>query len=133
MSISLLPHQPPQAPDEASARALLDSATEALRTRRLAEVAELRLAIQWAVVQGHVRDERDPMVIPGGDGTPEVREHAIPELAMARETHPATTRALIADGLDLVHRFPLTWAVVQAGECEPWVARRVTVVARSLL
>ena len=48
--------------------------------------------------QGHPRDQRDPMVTPGGDGTPPVREHAVPELAMARETHPATTRALIADG-----------------------------------
>ena len=70
MSVAVLPHQPPQAADEASAKALLDSATEALRTRRLAEVAELRLAIQWAVVQGHARDERDPLVTPGGDGTP---------------------------------------------------------------
>ncbi len=40
-------------------------ATDALRARRLAEVAELRLAIQWAVLHGHPRDEperRDPMV-----------------------------------------------------------------------
>ncbi|PKH40716.1 hypothetical protein SAMN05192575_105189 [Nocardioides alpinus] len=133
MSTSLLPHQPPQAADEASARALLDSATEALRTRRLAEVAELRLAIQWSVAQGHPRSKRDPMVTPGGDGTPAVREHAIPELAMARETHPATTRALIADGLDLVHRLPRTWAVVESGRCEPWVARKVAVLSRALL
>ena len=120
--------QPPQVADEAIAGQLLDLATQALRSRRLAEVEELRLAIQWAVLHGHPRDERedrDPMVIPGGDGTPPVREHAIPEYAMARETHPATTRALIADGLDLVHRLPLTWAVVEAGDCEPWVARKV--------
>ena len=126
-------HQPPQAAGEASARELLDCATAALRTRRLAEVAELELAIQWAVVQGHPRDERDPMLTPGGDGTPAVREHAIPELAMARETHPATTRALIADGLDLVHRLPRTWQVVKAGGCEPWVARKVAVISRALL
>ena len=128
-----LPHQPPQGADEASATELLDCATRALRTRRLAEVEELELAIQWAVVNGQPRDERDPLVSPGGDGTPEVREYSIPELAMARETHPATTRALIADGLDLVHRFPLTWQVVRSGGCEPWVARKVTVLARALL
>ncbi len=133
MLIATLPQQPPQAADEASARELLDCATGALRTRRLAEVAELELATQWAVVHGHPRDDRDPMVTPGGDGTPAVREHAIPELAMARETHPATTRALIADGLDLVHRLPRTWAVVQAGACEPWVARKVAVLTRALL
>ena len=133
MPNSLLPHQPPQAADEASARELLDSATQALRARRLAEVAELRLAIQWAIVHGHPRDDRDPMVTPGGDSTPAVREYAIAELAMARETHPATTRALIADGLDLAHRLPRTWAVVEAGRCEPWVARKVAVLTRALL
>jgi hypothetical protein len=125
--------QPLPAADEASATQVLALATGALRSRRLAEVEELRLAIRWAVIHGHPRDERDPMVTPGGDGTPPVREHAIPELAMARETHPATTRALIADGLDLVHRLPRTWAVVEAGECEPWVARKVAVLSRALL
>ena len=124
MSVSTLPQQPPQAADEASARELLDRATEALHARRLAEVEELELAIQWAVVNGHPRDDRDPMVTPGGDGTPSVREHAIPELAMARETHPASTRALIADALDLAHRFPRTWQVVQAGAVSRgWPAR----------
>ncbi|MGF9760893.1 hypothetical protein AAII07_37480 [Microvirga sp. 0TCS3.31] len=96
-------------------------------------MAEVRLAIEWAVVNGHPRDDRDPMVTPGGDGTPPLRDHAVPELAMVRETHPATTRALIADGLDLVHRLPLTWTVVAAGDCEPWVARKVAVLTRSLL
>src|SRR6478735_1181216 len=133
MPNSLLPHQPPQAADEASARELLELAAGALRSRRLAEVEEIRLAIQWAVVSGHPRDVRDPMVSPGGDGTPPVREHAIPELAMSRETHPATARALIADGLDLAHRLPLTWAVVEAGDCEPWVGRKVAVISRALL
>ena len=121
------------AADGATATQLLELAAGALRSRRLAEVEEIRLAIQWAVVSGHPRDDGDPMVIPGGDGTPPVREHAIPELAMARETHPATTRALIADGLDLVHRLPLTWAVVEAGGCEPWVARKIAGLSRSLL
>jgi hypothetical protein len=133
MTNSLLPQQPPQATDGASARELLDSASHALRARRLAEVTELRLAIQWAIVHGHPRDDRDPMVTPGGDSTPAVREYAIPELAMARETHPATTRALIADGLDLAHRLPRTWAIVEAGHCEPWVARKVAVFTRTLL
>ncbi|WP_374454481.1 hypothetical protein [Nocardioides sp.] len=133
MSIAHSLPQPPLPADEASATHVLGLATHALRARRLAEVEELRLGIQWAVLHGHPRDDRDPMATPGGDGTPSVREHAIPELAMARETHPATTRALIADGLDLVHRLPSTWAVVEAGDCEPWVARKVAVIARALL
>lgn len=105
----LLPSQQPhQAAAEASAGRLLDLATQAMTARRSAEVAELEPAIQWAVLHGHPRTDRDPMVTPGGDGTPALREHVIPELAMARETHAATTRALIADGLDLVHRLPRT-------------------------
>ena len=72
------------------------------------------------------------MVSPGGDGSPELREYAVPELAMARETHALTTRALIADALDLVHRLPRTWARVRAGECEPWVARKAAVLSREL-
>ena len=124
---------PPPAVHGTAATQLLASAAGALRTRRLAEVAELRLAIEWAVVHGHPNHDRDPMVTPGGDGTPSLREHAIPELAMARETHPISTRALIADGLDLVHRLPRTWAVVEAGHCEPWVARKVAALSRALL
>ncbi|MCY7402938.1 MAG: hypothetical protein LH477_18665, partial [Nocardioides sp.] len=46
---------------------------------------------------------------------------------------PATTRALMADALDLMHRLPRTWAVVEAGECEPWVARKVAVISRALM
>lgn len=133
MTSSVALPQPPPAADEASAERVLTLATEALRARRLAEVAEIQLAIHWAVVHGQARDDRDPMVTPGGDGTPAVREHAIPELAMARETHLATTRALLADGLDLVHRLPRTWAIVEAGRCEPWVARKVAVLSRALL
>lgn len=119
--------------DELSDRAFLEAAADDLRVRRRAEVAELVRAAQWAVRAGHPREEGEPMVTPGGDGTPSVREYAIPELAMARETHPATTRALIADALDLQHRLPRTWAIVAAGECEPWVARKVAVISRGLV
>ncbi len=119
--------------DELSARALLDEAAARVRTRRLAEVDEMLLVEQWAILHGEPCDERDPMTQPGGDGTPDVREYAMPELAMARETHTATTRTLVADTLDLVHRLPRVWALVQAGECEPWVARKVAVMSRPVL
>lgn len=125
----------PSAPvgaDDLSAAGLLAEAASALRARRAAEVAELVLAHQWAVLHGEPRGERDPMVTPGGDGTPSVREYAIPELAMARETHPATTGALVADVLDLVHRLPSTWTRVQALGCESWVARKVAVLSRAV-
>ena len=72
------------------------------------------------------------MTQPGGDGTPEVREYALVELAMARQSHPATTRALMADTLDLQHRLPRTWARVLDLGCEPWVARKVASLSRAL-
>jgi hypothetical protein len=72
------------------------------------------------------------MTSPGGDGTPAVREYSLPELAMARGTHTVTTRALIADTLDLQHRLPRTWAKVVDLSCEPWVARKVAVLSRAV-
>ncbi|KRE99115.1 hypothetical protein ASG88_15400 [Nocardioides sp. Soil777] len=126
----------PQAPpgiDELSARDLLDVATGRRRVRRLAEVDEMLVAAQWAVLHGEPEDAKDPMTQPGGDGTPDVRDYCLAELAMAQETHALTARSLIADTLDLIHRLPRTWAIVQAGDCEPWVARRVAVMTRPLL
>ncbi len=133
--MALTPAAEPQALDELSARGLLDAATEALHARRIAEVAEMRIAAQWAAINGEptrASERLDPMTQPGGDGTPLVRDCAVPELAMARETHPATTRALIADTLDLIHRLPRIWNVVVNGRCEPWIARKVAVESRFL-
>ena len=86
----------------------------------------------WAVLHGEPTGERDPMTEPGGEGTPAVREFCLPELAMARETHTLTTRHLMADTLDLQHRLPSTWMKVEAGECEPWVARKVAALSRNV-
>lgn len=119
--------------DELDERGLLDVAGSRRVVRRLAEVDEMLVAAQWSVLHGHPRDDRDPMTQPGGDGTPDVREYCLAELAMAQETHALTARALIADTLDLVHRLPRTWAIVQAGQCEPWVARKVASMSRALL
>jgi hypothetical protein len=123
---------PATALDELDAVQTLARAEECLRARRAGEVEEMRTAAHWAALHGEPIGRRDPMTQPGGDGTPALREHAIAELAMARQTHPATTRALIADTLDLQHRLPRTWAQVTALACEPWVARKVAAVSRAL-
>jgi hypothetical protein len=118
--------------DELDARATLAAARRSVTARRAAEVEEILLALRWADLHGHPLRDRDPMTRPGGDGTPQVREYALPELAMARETHTLTARALTADALDLRHRLPLTWRKVRDLTCEPWVARKVAVLSRSL-
>uniref|UniRef100_UPI001F0C7C64 13E12 repeat family protein n=1 Tax=Nocardioides ferulae TaxID=2340821 RepID=UPI001F0C7C64 len=133
-------HPQPHEITDLDARATLAAATQTMTTRRAAEVTEMRLAAHWATLHGEpVREAAgelaglvDPMTQPGGDGTPELREHCIAELGMARHTHAATARALIADTLDLQHRLPKTWAVVEALAAEPWIARRVAVMTRNL-
>ena len=118
--------------DELDARATLAAARAGTDARRAAEVEDMRIAAHWAVLHGHPHDKRDPMTSPGGDGTPAVREYCLPELAMARGTHTVTTRALIADTLDLQHRLPRTWAKVVDLTCEPWLARKVAVLSRAV-
>lgn len=119
--------------DELQDGAFLELVAAGLTARRRAEVAELELVAGWVIRQGEAREDRDPLVTPGGDGTPSVREYALPELAMAREEHTLRTRSMVADVLDLQHRLPKTWAAVSSLECEPWVARKVASMTRKLL
>ena len=126
--------------DGHDAEATLALAESATRARRFAEVEDLLVVAHWADLHSDVpvhdpdlpAHAREKMIQPGGDGTPPMREFALPELSFARETHHATTRAAIADILDLRHRLPLTFAVVVALDCEPWVARKVAVTSRHL-
>ena len=76
------PGTPP--PDELDAAQTLAAAEQALRARRAGEVAEMHLAAHWAALHGEPTSRRDPMTQPGGEGTPALREYAVPELAMAR-------------------------------------------------
>ncbi|VXB93026.1 hypothetical protein [Nocardioides sp. AX2bis] len=128
--------------EDLDATGVLHRTETALQTRRAAEVEDLLLALHWADL--HAADPRrgpdsarvwggeDRLVDLGGDGTPRVQELCLPELATARRVHTLSARAVVADALDLRHRLPATWAVVQAGHCEVWVARRVAAMSRRL-
>ncbi len=108
--------------------------------RRAVEVEDLLVAAQWAVLHGadpgedpgESRGFGDRLVQVGGEGTPAVREFCVAELATVRRVHPVACHKVLADVLDLQHRLPLTWAVVQALAAEVWVARRVAAMTRSL-
>ena len=120
---------------------LLAESTRAVRERRLAEVRDLALVAQWAVLHSadptegpdgaRARRVRDVLVHPGGDGTPGVQDFCLGEIALARGTGVTTVNAL-ADVLDLQHRLPLTWAVLCTGQAEIYVARRVAKLSRHL-
>ncbi|RZT15177.1 uncharacterized protein DUF222 [Kribbella sp. VKM Ac-2569] len=70
-------------------------------------------------------DGRERAVVLGGEGCPEIAEFAIAEFAVVVGVSPGVGRDLLADALALRHRFPLTWARIQAGEATPWKARQI--------
>jgi len=128
--------------DDLDAAATLRRAEGALGARRAAEIEDLELVAHWAdlhgdepvprTVNGHRVPGGDRLVQLGGEGTPEVRELCTHELAVARGTHPLSTRAAMADVLDLRHRLPRCWMVFRAGDCDAWVVRRVASMSRHL-
>lgn len=121
---------------------LLAAAERSVARRRQAEVDELHVVAAWADL--HSTDPRadpetgrrvwaeDRLLRPGGEGTPAVREFCIGELAVARQVHPLACESALADVLDLRHRLPRVWRLVERLECEVWVARKVARMSRRL-
>jgi len=124
------------APSDYSPADVLAHAEWAVQDRRQAFVEEFRLALRWADL--HSADPiievpgGDRLVALGGDGTPDVRDLCLEELAVARGEHVFATRSLLADLLDLRHRLPLLWVAVQGLRVEPWAARKVASMTRRL-
>lgn len=118
-----------------------DAVVEA-RTRLLrAEADRLALAVHWADLHdsdsvtgpgtGRVLPGSERAVLVGGDGTPQVAEFAVAELAVLMEVSLAAGASMMADGLDLRHRMPLLWTAVQEGSVEAWKARKIAARLRS--
>ena len=60
-----------------------------------------------------------------GEGTPQVAEYAVVELAAALGVSYVTGVSLVADVLELRHRLPRLWALVHEGRVQVWRARAV--------
>lgn len=128
--------------DELDTTATLVAVEDALVERRRAEARDLALAAHWADLHAadpmggagtrRVWQGEDRLVQVGGEGTPEVRELSLAELAIARQVHPLAARKLLADALDLRHRLPRCWAAAHELRVEAWVVRRVAVMTREL-
>jgi hypothetical protein len=128
--------------DDLDAAATLAAVEGELVARRAAEARELALAAHWADL--HSSDPQlgpggrrewcggDRLLQVGGDGTPEVQELSLVELAIARRVHPVAGRRHVADALDLRHRLPSWWAAVQELRLEAWVARKAASLSREL-
>ncbi|MCR1784510.1 hypothetical protein KVF89_18350 [Nocardioides carbamazepini] len=128
--------------DDLSAAELLSAAESNLTERRRAEVDQLLLVLEWCD-----RNSDDPQTKPGampvtkggdrlvrlgGDGTPEVAELCLAELAIALRSGHISTQHLAAGALDLRHRLPLLWRQVLELAMPVWLARKVAVMAREL-
>ncbi|SDS79435.1 DUF222 domain-containing protein [Microlunatus soli] len=101
----------------------------------------LQIAAIWA--DNHPADgifhQRTPLAVAGertmqfgGEGTPDVAEFAPAELApeIGESVYQATS--LLADALDLRHRFPMIWRRVTSGSVRARLARRVAFRTRTL-
>ncbi len=112
---------------------LLAFASACANTERDAQIGQLRVAYQWAIV--HPADQLDSEESSkpgreksrhyGGDGTPEVCEFAAAELGARLGISTYAAEKLMADALDLQLRSGDLWDRVERGEVRASYARHV--------
>jgi uncharacterized protein DUF222 len=125
-------------PDDLQKQAVLDTIVERRRTADQAEADVLTLAVQYAALHP-VTDSDDaaawvvnqPLTGPPDTlpvtavGVPAVAEQAVVELGAALGISYRSALSLVADAVELHHRLPRLWDLVQAGRFAAWKARRV--------
>ena len=93
-------------------------------------------AAAWADLHDRDLEHWSPLVerarAVGGDGTPAVSEFAAAEFGTLQGVGMVTAWNLIAAALDLRHRLPKLWTLVQAGQVRAWQARKVAEATRHL-
>jgi hypothetical protein len=112
---------------------LLAASSGAVRARRLAEVRDLKVLLEWARAHsGEPVRPRDRLLELAGEGAPLVQEFCLGEIALARGTGATATVNALVDTLNLVYRMPETWKVLQTGDAEVHIARRVAKLSSHL-
>ena len=124
------------------AKATLALAEGEVRARRQQGVDRLLVLQHWADLHSEDPQARpgavplnrggDRLVQLGGEGTPMASELCWAELAIAFETGAIALRNQAGQALDLRHRLPLLWVLLQEWRVEPWVAQKVAAVTRGL-
>ena len=125
--------------------ALLAAASEAELQDRMVQHRRLRIAYEWCVRHPATPDSgtatwgdaglpglSDCDASLGGDGTPGVAPFVAEELGAAMGVSTQSAMSLMADALDLRHRLPRLWALVEDVSVAPWKTRRVAADTRSL-
>ena len=121
--------------DGLDAEWLLDLAREAEVQSRIAERRKLRFAQRWAALHPATVDtgreewgnagRLDCAEAIGGEGTPLVAAFSAEPFAAALGVSTASALNLISAALDLTHRLPRVWALVEALEVPAWKAKLV--------
>jgi hypothetical protein len=124
------------------ATATLAVAEGEVSARRQQGVDRLVLLLHWADLHSEDPQARpgavpvsrggDRLVQFGGEGTPTASELCWAELAIALEVGAISLRNQAGQALDLRHRLPLLWALVNDLRIEPWVAQKVATITRPL-
>jgi len=95
-----------------------------------AEARKLATAVAWTGL--HEVDDPDlaatwgntPLTL-GGEGAPLIAHSCISEFAAVIGTTANGGRAYLADALELAHRLPTLYALIQAGKLPAWKGRRI--------
>ena len=122
--------------------ALLAAEETGLHTRRQADVDAMLRLLAWCDLHS-IDPQTQPGATPisaggdrlrayGGDGTPAVSELCFAEFAIAGHAGVIATSNKAADALDLRHRLPQLWDLVQQLRVEVWVARKIAGWTRTL-
>ena len=88
-------------------------------------------ATPWPTTPPRYPDGNSPRTI-GGDGTPTIGEFCVGEFAAVAGLSTATGSKLIADAVDLRHRYPMIWARICRYEVQIWICRKIANQTRHL-
>ena len=105
-----------------------------------AESNQLRIAAHWADLHSGDALAHNTTALPGreqprtigGDGTPTIGEFCVGEFAAVAGLSTATGSKLIADAVDLRHRYPMIWARICRYEVQIWICRKIANQTRHL-
>ena len=122
--------------DRLSPDQVIDELHQQRTAAHQAEVREIELAVDWALLHpcpedgtpaswGDGRLFQEQVTPLAGPGAPTVAEFAPADLAAALGVSFNAGRQLLADALELTYRLPTLWSLVHSGKVPVWLGRSI--------